>query len=290
MVAAAVIGSAVIGGAISSDSSRSASNKAADATKNANDLQKYQYDTTRADNAPLMQTRNSALANINALMVNPTAGVQKDPGYQFMLDQGIKARNNAASASGMLFSGSQAKALDRYGTDYADTKYTDILNRYNAVAGLGQAASGANALAGSNYANNVGNNLTNLANVQGAASLNNGNIWANGINQLGAYGSRNGWFDWSKSGGGGTVPGLNGSYDPGGDGGYADFYSSDIRLKTNIRRIGTTPRGFNAYSWDWKDGSGSSMGVIAQEVQAIEPSAVAANDATGFLKVNYGRV
>jgi hypothetical protein len=62
---------------------------------------------------------------------------------------------------------------------------------------------------------------------------------------------------------------------------------SDIRLKKNIKRIGTTARGNPLYTWDWKTG-GSSSGVIAQEVQHI-PGAVTA-DEDGILHVDYDKV
>lgn len=61
---------------------------------------------------------------------------------------------------------------------------------------------------------------------------------------------------------------------------------SDIRLKKNLRKIGDHPAGVSRYSWDWKDGSGSSYGVIAQELQAIRPDAVQTMP-SGFLGVRY---
>jgi hypothetical protein len=281
-----VAGSIVVGGLLQSDASNNASDAASAASGASNALQKYQYDTTRADNQPLLDTRNAALGHINALMQNPGYNVQQDPGYKFMFDQGTKALGSHAAANGSYFSGATLKDLTKFGEDYAGTKYTDILNRYNAAAGLGQAATSANALAGANYANGVGANLTGLSNVQGANALNQGNIWSNGINQLGAYGGRNGWFN-SGQVGGGTFSGIDPYGQLGGPSSAGDY--SDIRLKTNIVRIGTTARGFNAYSWDWKDGSGSAVGVIAQEVQAVDPSAVTA-DESGFLMVDYSRV
>ena len=52
-----------------------------------------------------------------------------DPGYQFGLNEGVRARENSASARGMQLSGPQQKALTRYGTDYASTKYNEAFNR-----------------------------------------------------------------------------------------------------------------------------------------------------------------
>lgn len=52
-----------------------------------------------------------------------------DPGYQFGLNEGTRARENAASSKGMTLSGPQQKAMQRFGTDYASTKYGEAFNR-----------------------------------------------------------------------------------------------------------------------------------------------------------------
>jgi len=71
--------------------------------------------------------------------------------------------------------------------------------------------------------------------------------------------------------------------------GSAYLMSSDARLKTNIKRIGITEGGHNWYSWDWSDGSGSSRGVMAQEIIVTNPEAViVGND--GYYRVNYAAI
>ena len=63
---------------------------------------------------------------------------------------------------------------------------------------------------------------------------------------------------------------------------------SDRRLKQNVEKVSQVgPLGF--YSWDWKDGSGSSLGFMADEVEKWHPSAVSTDDA-GLQLVNYGDV
>lgn len=66
---------------------------------------------------------------------------------------------------------------------------------------------------------------------------------------------------------------------------------SDRKLKTNIKHLGKS-NGHNIYSWTWNETAkalfgliGSSIGVIAQEVQQITPTAVTQDH--GYLKVNY---
>lgn len=48
-------------------------------------------------------------------------------GYQFGLDEGMGAITGGAASKGLLNSGSTAKALTRFGQDYASTKYGDYM-------------------------------------------------------------------------------------------------------------------------------------------------------------------
>ena len=72
-------------------------------------------------------------------------------------------------------------------------------------------------------------------------------------------------------------------------GGIGSLIFSDKRLKENITRIGDHPAGVGRYAWDWKDGSGSSSGVLAQELQKRRPDAVAKTP-SGFLAVDYAKI
>ena len=60
---------------------------------------------------------------------------------------------------------------------------------------------------------------------------------------------------------------------------------SDIQLKENVEKVGTSPTGVNVYQWNYKGGKTKYQGVIAQEV----PWA-AIKDPSGYLKVDYSKV
>jgi len=60
------------------------------------------------------------------------------PGYQAALREGLASVNSKASASGLLGSGSQLKALERYGSDYAQRGYQSYLGNLLSSASLGQ--------------------------------------------------------------------------------------------------------------------------------------------------------
>jgi hypothetical protein len=63
------------------------------------------------------------------------------------------------------------------------------------------------------------------------------------------------------------------------------YMRSDRRLKSNIERVGTHPRGFGIYEYDI-DGR-RETGVMAQEVMEVLPEAVITMP-DGYLAVNYG--
>ena len=65
----------------------------------------------------------------------------------------------------------------------------------------------------------------------------------------------------------------------------APFMFSDIRLKSNIKRIGTHPIGVGIYSYTMM--GMPQRGVIAQEVSRVRPDLVKRH-ASGYLTVNYG--
>ena len=80
-----------------------------------------------------------------------------DPGYQFRLDEGMKALERSAAARGGLLSGGFLRGATRYGQGMASQEYQNAFNRYQAerqarLAPLfelyGQGARSANALAG----------------------------------------------------------------------------------------------------------------------------------------------
>lgn len=68
--------------------------------------------------------------------------------------------------------------------------------------------------------------------------------------------------------------------------GQAAILASDIRLKTNIRRVGLTDGGLPIYTYFYKSGGPIQMGVMAQDVEKVMPWAVV--EKNGFKAVNYG--
>lgn len=118
--------------------------------------------------------------------------LENDPGYQFQLQQGLKALQNTAAGRGMLQSGSALKSAIGYEQGLAGTSYQNAYNRalgtfdtnrqgYQSLANLGQNANSQAIQAGGIY----GGQLTSLAglgantNMQGAGLLSNTAIQGN---------------------------------------------------------------------------------------------------------------
>src|SRR5262245_8719010 len=72
------------------------------------------------------------------------AALQKSPGYQFRLGEGLKALERSAASRGTLLTGGTLKGLERYAQDYASNEYANQYarqqaeqqTRYGQVAGL----------------------------------------------------------------------------------------------------------------------------------------------------------
>lgn len=62
---------------------------------------------------------------------------------------------------------------------------------------------------------------------------------------------------------------------------------SDVRLKTNIVKVGEHPMGFGVYEYDRIDTGKHERGVIAQEVREVRPDLVDNTHESGFLRVFY---
>jgi len=132
---------------------------------------------------------------------NNTFGIddfEKDPGYQFRMDEGTKAIENSAAARGGLLSGATLKAINKYGQDFASNEYGNAYNRFNndlstrfnrlaSLSGFGQTAANTIDNAGMNTAARIGENQLQIGNARAASSIATGNAINNGLNNLSSY-------------------------------------------------------------------------------------------------------
>lgn len=214
LVSAGVAAAGAIGGAvISSSASKSAAktqaagaDAAAQVQQNALTQQQAQFDQSRADLAPYREVgTNALLALSDQLGIARPAGMestntgnptfQKDPGYQFAFDEGLKAVD--ARFPGMSKSGAKAKALTTYGQGVADQQYGNWLSRLSGLAGTGQTATNTSTTVNANNANaigtsanNTGNLLENAAAARASGYVGSNNAFSSGINSLATIAGR----------------------------------------------------------------------------------------------------
>ena len=167
-----------------------AANIGSGAADRATQLQREQYDQTRADLAPYRTAGTNALARLTAGTApggefTKSFGMsdfEQDPGYGFRMSEGLKALDRTAAARGNLLSGSTLKGAQRYGADLGSQEYerafaraqtnrNNILNPLQSLAGVGQTSTNQGIAAGQNFATNVGNLGMNAAGNQANAGL-----------------------------------------------------------------------------------------------------------------------
>lgn len=96
-----------------------------------------------------------------------------------------------------------------------------------------------------------------------------GLVQSNYQNQMNAYGGM-----------------LGGLFGLAGTGAQAAIKYSDRRLKTEIKRVGTLDNGLPVYSYRYKAGGAVHLGLMADEVEKLHPSAVV-EGRNGFKAVKY---
>ncbi|EKS9798231.1 MULTISPECIES: hypothetical protein [Burkholderia] len=222
-----LVGGAVslVGGVLGSDAAGDAAQTQADAANRAADLQWKQYQQTRDDLAPYRDLGSSFIPQLRTALQNPllssvfsygdftaptAAEAAATPGYQFTLDQGLKAAQNSASARGLGASGAAMKGAEAYATGLADSTYGDTFNRslatYNTnrgnalsnfgtnygiasdavnrllgVVGNGQNASAMTGAMGAQAAGNVANAITSGAAASAAGTVGSANAINSGL-------------------------------------------------------------------------------------------------------------
>lgn len=251
MVAAAVVGAAAVGAVATGVSSSNAAGAQTDAANASIAANQQQQGITRSDLLPYNMAGQGALSRLTRMTgadggpvpIMPTvpdikmdqATLEQTPGYQFNLEQGLKAVQNSAAARGLGVSGAAMKGAATYATGLADSTYqnqfnnavvnsqnkfqnetTNQTNDYNRLMGLatlGESSGAQTGALGTQVASNIGNSLTGVGNANAAASMATANSISSGANSAGQAVLLNSLLG-GKSGlyGGGATAGATGGY------------------------------------------------------------------------------
>ncbi|CAG9256005.1 hypothetical protein [Paraburkholderia caribensis] len=205
LAAAGGVASAVI----SSNGAKSAANTQAQAAENAAQVQQQQYTQTRSDLQPYRDLGTSYIPQLKTALANPlltatfsaptAAQAAATPGYQFTLDNGLKAVQNSASARGLGASGAALKGASTYATGLADATYGDTynralqtfttnqntasnnVNRLLGIVGTGQNAAALTGSLGAQATNGIASSLTSAGAASAAGTVGSANAVNSGI-------------------------------------------------------------------------------------------------------------
>ncbi len=187
LVTAGIGAATAIGGAvINANAQDDAASAVAKGSKLSNATQLQIYNDNKAQFAPYT---GAGVAALDPLMASyglkgqaaqdaAIASFHSAPDYQFSLDQGLKGVEGSAAARGGAYSGGALKALQRYGSDYANNYLGTWRQGLQGLVNTGVGGAQNTAAAGANYANSYGANTMNAANARGTAYANTGASYA----------------------------------------------------------------------------------------------------------------
>lgn len=228
-------GGSILGGIFSANAAARGARTQADASRYAADLQRDAHRETmafaeedrryaRENAAPFIEAGREALPMQIEMANNPltynrlAAEYEQSPGYQFRLDEGIKAiqRGNTGATLG----GATLKALQRYGQGLASQDFGSFVNRrialegnqYNRLAGIAGTGQATAAQAGATMAANTGqvaNAGQAFATGAGSAAMTGANAQAQG--RMGVANAFNGTVNALSGIAGAAEAGLFGS-------------------------------------------------------------------------------
>lgn len=205
----------LIGGSMQASAAESAAETSAASADRATALQERMYEEGVARQRPYYEIGVNALRQLPGRTGAMPAAFQyrpdqltTDPGYQFRLQEGLKALERSAAARGGLMSGATGKALTRYGQEAASQEYQNAYNRalteYNALkareaeeynrlsglAGVGGTTAQQITSAGQQMASNVGNIGMGQAQIAGQARMAGASAYGRSLGDIGYLAGR----------------------------------------------------------------------------------------------------
>jgi hypothetical protein len=184
---------ALIGGALSlfgAKKQSSAAKKATRAGQQATDkdlaFQRESRDQVRSDTEPYRQAGANAISAASDMTGLTDNGYdwQTDPGYQFRLDEGMRALERSGAARGGVLSGGFGRKAIRYGQNFASNEYSNVYNRIMGIAGMGQFGTTLSANASTTASGRMGAAVSNQGATRASGYTARGNIAGSAIEQV----------------------------------------------------------------------------------------------------------
>ena len=193
MVAVAIGGAAILGAGATYAASSNAASAQKQAAQTASNTELNMYGQNQSELQPYITGGQGAYSTLNNLLGvgGNSASIQNTltnlPGYQFTLNQGLKATQGGYAAQGLADSGAALKGAATYATGLAQSDYNNYLTGLQNSATTGENAANALAGYGTQTGAQIGSNIIGAGNAQAAASTATGNALTNGTNNLSQY-------------------------------------------------------------------------------------------------------
>ena len=133
---------------------------------------------------------------------NASDWLHSTPGYEFNFNEGQRALERSKAAGGDYFSGDTARAITRFGQDYANNEWGDLWGQLGEQAGVGRENTGTVVNVAGQYGNSAAAN-TMAAGIARASGYRDagaawGDFWGNtgpgGIGAVYGNGAKQGWW------------------------------------------------------------------------------------------------
>lgn len=183
----------------------------ADSATRALDENRRQYNQSREDQLPWLQSGQRALGRLDQAATGDMSQFFTSPDYNFRRTEGTRDIGNSFAARGGAASGNALRALSEFNSNLASGEFGNWWNRTASQAGVGQTAAGNLGALGANAANQagsigmnsaagIGNTLMQGQNARASGIMGAANAQASGLNNTMNY---LGYFMGRGGGGGG---------------------------------------------------------------------------------------
>ena len=200
-------GTSLANGLMSANASQGAASAQVASGNRAIDAQQGMYNQTRQSLQPYMQGGNMALSSLSGKFADGSLGGNftakdymdnRDPGYQFQLEQGRQALENSQAAGDGALSGSALKGMINYNQGMASTGYQNAYSRWmgqqqntygqlHDTAAIGENAAAGAGTVGASYSNSIGNTMTGIGNAQASGMVGASKAYGQGFAQSAGY-------------------------------------------------------------------------------------------------------
>lgn len=175
----------IIGGVIANKQANKG-NKAAAAGQQAGiDEQRREYDQTRQDQLPWLQSGGWALDQQKAFLQGDMSGWNQSADYLGALQGQTQALDRSAAARGNLFSGGHQGDLADLGQRLATQYMGNYYNRLAGMSGTGQNTAQNLGQLGQGYASNIAQGYANMGQARQSSYNNNAQLIAGTFGQIG---------------------------------------------------------------------------------------------------------